>query len=336
MRRILAAAFAVWLVSAGAARACDVCAIYTATEMRETRVGLRVGIAEQFSHFAERRVDGDTVANPDDERLNSSITQLLVGYNVIPRLGVQLALPIIVRSFRRLEVNGIARGEEAGVGDLTLLANAIVLSHVDLERVLHLSLLGGLKLPSGSPERLEEEVAAGGPVCDPWFPPSCPERDGGGAQHVPGVNSAVHGHDLALGSGSVDGIVGAQLFGSWQRFYFSAVVQYALRSAGHVDYQYADELLWSGGPGAFVLAQHAHTLGLQAVIAGETKGKDTLDDVPQNDTGITSLYAGPGVTFTWGDRLSVDLIGDIPVIQNNTGVQLVPDYRLRAGIVWRF
>jgi hypothetical protein len=73
-----------------------------------------------------------------------------------------------------------------------------------------------------------------------------------------------------------------------------------------------------------------------AVLSGQTKGNDELDGVGLFDTAATTLFVGPGLLFTWGTSLAVDIAGDIPVIQNNTSLQIVADYRIRGGAVWRF
>ena len=65
----------------------------------------------------------------------------------------------------------------------------------------------------------------------------------------PSVESGVHGHDLALGSGSFDGIVGTGIYTRWTRAFFNASMQYAIRTKGDFDYQYANDLTWFGGPG---------------------------------------------------------------------------------------
>ena len=58
--------------------------------------------------------------------------------------------------------------------------------------------------------------------------------------------------------------------------------------------------------------------------------------MPENDTAITSIYLGPGFTFTWGSSLGADLVFDFPTLQNNTGLQVVPTFRVRGGVTWRF
>jgi hypothetical protein len=331
------------LATALPASACDVCAVYTATEQREARTGFHLGVAEQITRFTTLESNGDEVPNVAHERLTSAITQILIGYNPTPRFGLQLNLPIISRTFRRVEDGHIAHGDETGIGDLSLIGTVNAFTHVQENSVFRLTLLGGLKLPSGDSSRIAEELAEG--------------HDRGAAERVTsavvtnhaghhpeapaeapfaGIESSIHGHDIALGSGSVDGIIGGQLFWSWRRLFVTTGAQYTIRTEGDFAYQYANDLTWSGGPGVMALLEHEYTLGLQASLTGETKGKDTLDGVRADDTGITALYAGPEISFTWGSSLGADLVLDVPVVQHNTALQLVPDYRLRAGITWHF
>jgi hypothetical protein len=183
-----------------------------------------------------------------------------------------------------------------------------------------------------------EELAH--PTDHPWFPRGAPrpaDGDGGGAQHVPGeVPSGVHGHDLALGSGSTDILVGARGFASWRRFFATAGLQYLIRTEGSFDYQYANDLLWFAGPGYFALLHDDYTLGVQAMVSGESKGNDTVDGERLDDTAMTSVYMGPALRATWKDRLSADIVLDLPLLQNNSSLQLVPNYRIRGGLTWRF
>jgi hypothetical protein len=346
-RAALTAAVAA-LVLARPAPACDVCAVYTATEQGEARAGWRAGVFEQLSLFRSVQEDGDEIPSRG-ERLTSSITQVLAGYQFTPRLGLQVNLPIISRTFRRLEDGRLRSGDETGLGDLSLIGRGLVHSVVTERAVFRFSLLGGVKFPTGDSDRLGEELAAApddhhdASQARPQFRPLHDTGGGGGGgtaepppPGAPRRETAVHGHDLALGSGSYDGIVGGDLFWSWQRLFLAGGLQYAIRSEGAFGYRYADDLTWAGGPGVFVLAGHDRTLALQAVSSGETKGKDRADGKRFDDTGITAVYLGPGATFTWGTRLAADLAVDLPVVQNNTAVQIVPDVRLRGGITWRF
>lgn len=324
-----AVGIAVVLGTAATAAACDVCAIYAATDMRESRTGFYVSVAEQFTSYNTLQLNGEEVPNPAGERLNSFITQFVGGYQINHRLGVQVNLPLISREYRRLESSGVVDGDETGIGDLSVLARYTPLSRVTEFMVSRVTLMGGLKLPSGNSHRLKEELPP--PSDDEEVPPQF--RRHSDPDEVP---SGVHGHDLALGSGSTDVLFGAQVFTSWRRLFLSGGLQYAIRTEGSFGYTYANDLTWSGGPGGFVLLAHNYTLGIQAVISGESKGKDTLNGMTEDDTARTGVYVGPGVVFTWGTSLAADLGVDASVVQNNSSLQVVPDYRLRVGATWQF
>jgi hypothetical protein len=321
------------------ASACDICAVYTAVELGRGRVGFRLGMAEQYSNFRTLKEGTDTVPNPG-EKLDSSITQAFVGYNFNPTIGVQLNLPIIYRSYRRLEEGGLRSGSESGIGDLSLLGQWVAFDAVGERGLMRFTLFGGLKFPTGDPDRLKEETEEehDHEVVDPddLFPPGFGSRSQLGSVAHGESGSGIHGHDLALGSGSVDGIVGGEIYLNHDRFFWTTSAQYAIRTEGSFDYQYANDLTWIGGPGYYPYLADDMTLGVQAVLSGETKGNDELDGEKLDDTGLTALYLGPAIRYSWATSLAAEVMADLPVLQNVTSLQIVPDYRIRAGLVWRF
>ena len=311
--------------------ACDICAVYTATT-QQTGTGFQVGAAEQYSFFGTERQDGHEVTLPAEEHMDSSVTQFFLGYRFTPRIGIQLTIPYIDRSFTRIRAHELERGSESGLGDMALLANLVAFRTVVGESLFQFSVLGGIKFPTGSSDRLGEEFVTPGPAAAS----AGRRRASVVAKEILPLEGGLHGHDLALGSGSFDGIAGGQVFWSWRRLYVGAGMQYAIRSTGDFDYRYANDLSWLGGPGWFVLLEHDYSLGFQAVLSGETKGNDTQQGRQANDTAVTALYAGPGISFTWRGALTADVAADLPVIQHNTGLQLMPDYRVRGGLTWHF
>src|SRR6266404_4865552 len=109
------------------ALACDLCAIYAASQARgEAGRGLFAGVAEQYTHFGTVQVDGHEVSNPSGQYLDSSISQLFAGYNFNEQFGWQFNLPVIYRTFNRPDgAGGIERGTESGLGDISLLATFV-------------------------------------------------------------------------------------------------------------------------------------------------------------------------------------------------------------------
>jgi hypothetical protein len=310
--------------------ACDLCSIYSAQVARgpvdsiysaqeargQVGKGFFAGVAEQFTRFGTLQLDGQEVPDSAGQYLNSSISQVFAGYNFTDRFGVQLNIPVIYRSFLRPAGFAMDRGTEAGLGDIALLGHAVLLNHNRENWTFNWTVLGGVKFPTGSTQRIQEEFAE---------------------TEVPGApESGIHGHDLTLGSGSFDGIVGTSLFTRWHQGFLAAQVHYAIRSTGDYDYRFANDLMWSGGPGAFLLLREKYTLALQINVSGEYKGLDTFQGTQAEDTGTTSVFLGPQILFTWSDKLSAQVGLDLPVSIANTALQLVPDYRLRAAFTWRF
>jgi hypothetical protein len=331
------------LAPATHALACDVCAVYTATEQSETRTGPSLGLAMQYTHFGTLKDDGREVPNRAGESLDSVITQVVLGYQVTRRFGLQLNLPLVTREFERVHYGRRTRGNVAGPGDLTMLGRVLVHSVVTESSVFRFSLLGGLELPTGDSAFLGEELEEAHHAATRRLSPHHglvprhvepdPPGDGGGTAHDA---SGVHGHDLALGSGSVDGIVGGELFWSWKRAFVTGALHYAIRTEGDFQYRFANELTWSGGPGAYALLADDYSLALQARISGETKGKDHQAGARLDDTAVTNLFLGPRVLFTWGTALSAEAAVELPVVQHETARQIVADYRVRAAALWRF
>src|SRR2546429_674852 len=218
-------------VVAAPAAACDLCSVYSAMQARgEVNKGFTAGVAEQFTHYGALQKEGHEVPNVLKQHLDSSFSQLFAGFNFTDRFGVQVNLPIIYRSFQRAaDSGGIERGTESGVGDVSLVANFLAHRQATKKFTLAWTVHGGIKFPTGSNDRLKEELDE---LTAPPPPPGAP-------------GSGIHGHALALGSGSE-------------------------------------------------------------------------------------------ISVTWGERLSAEVGVDLPMSLDNTALQSVPDYRVRAAVNWRF
>jgi hypothetical protein len=285
---------------------CDLCSIYAATQAQAgSGRGLFGGVAEQFTQIGAVYDDGHKTAS-EGQYIHSSVSQLFAGYNFNDRLSVQLNLPVIYRAYG----SDTQHGTVSGIGDLSLTGICRVYEKLAESFTFNWTVLGGVKFPTGDSSKL-----------------NTPDAD---------LPEGIGGHDLALGSGSFDGIAGTGVYGRWKRGFLTASVQYAIRSEGDFEHRYANDLTWFGGPGVYLGLTHNYTLAFQAVVSGETKGKDTFGGVPDPDSAETLLYLGPQLNFTWRSKLSAQLAVDLPVYRDNSGTQVLPNYRIRAALTWRF
>jgi hypothetical protein len=339
LNRALVALAPLALASTGAA--CDLCGLYSNAihVIPQDDYTWSLSIAEQFTHYGTIRVNGSEIGNPLDQHLDSSITQFVLGGSFLDqRLGLQVNVPYIYRSYARAGHFITEHGDEEGLGDLSLLASYVLFRTEDNDVTQPapasgkgaksvapvvtesrysgaLSIKAGLKFPTGDSGRIEEETHE--------------------HEHEGFASSAVHGHDLALGSGSWDGIVGAEAYFRRDNLFFAANIQYSIRGEGDFDYRYANDLVWDFGPGVYFVRDDRHTVALQALVAGEHKGLDEFRGESAEDTGITFWFVGPRLTMSsghWAAEAGVDL----PVSLENTSLQSVPDYRIHASISYRF
>ncbi len=308
----------IWLQAGGAARACDLCAVYRAQEMGKAKGSINLGVVEQFTHFGTLQEDGRKVDNEADQRLESSITQISLGYQIVEPFGVQVVVPAIYRDFRRPEDSRIDEGTVSGIGDVSLVGywRAHPFMNMEKKTMLSVNVLAGIKFPTGDSDRLREE-----------------ENE---TEPAPGVQpSAIHGHDLALGSGSYDGIVGGGFAFQQHRWLCTAAVEYSIRTEGDFDYECGNDLLWNIKPGYYLWLSEKGTCALKAALHGEDKAEDKHHGEEADDTAITAWYLGPEISCTWGDRLSAALGAEFPLDIDNSALQIVPDYKVLAAATWR-
>ena len=329
---------AIFLAGVGLARGCDLCGCFTPQvtepQVQTTSPGFYTGISEQFTHFGTLQFEGDEVPNPTGQYLDSSITQLFAGYEINERFALQLNLPLIYRDFKRPEGFAIDRGSESGIGDMAILLRTVAFNYsfgggrtfdvsgknpvaIEHEPDLTFSavVLTGLKFPTGDTSRLEEEFHE---ISIPGAPPS-----------------GIHGHDLTLGSGSFDGIFGEQNSLRYKNVFLETNLQFTLRGDGDHQYHFANDLVWSGGPGYYFIRNKETIAGLELELSGEDKDVDRFRGKPAEDTGVTSIFIGPRVVVSRG-RWSAEIAGEFPVLIENTALQAVPDYRIRSGFSFHF
>jgi hypothetical protein len=298
-------AFSVFAVmGAHPASACDLCSIYSAQEAQIGGKGFFAGAAEQYTDFDTFKSDSRSAPNPDSETIHSLSSQLFAGYNFSKWAGIQLNLPVIYREYSQTA----AHGSELGLGDASLVGNFRLYHASADEFTFTWRALGGIKVPTGDSSWLGRPDFAAG----------------------------IGGHDLALGSGSVDGLVGTALFARLKKLFFTCQMQYAIRSTGDFQHRYANDWTWSGGPGVYLVLRDNYSIALQGSVSGESKGKDTFAGMPDDDSAETIVYAGPQINVTWSDNFSANIGADLPVSYDNSGDQIMPTYRIHAAVTWRF
>ena len=319
--------------------ACDLCAVYNATSATgEASTGPIFSVAEQYVRYHTVQLNGNEISPLNPDKNCSSITHFVPGYNFHPRFGVSLNVPLVINQFKRSDLRYSTtappvfyteKGRECGLGDIALIGRFAAVQKVEMDYAFIVTLLAGVKFPTGDTDRISEEVEQSR-IFDSLLPPNTP--------HDPLSHSisSVHPHDLSPGSGSYDGIFGATMNARYGRYFFNMQFQYYLRTEGEDTFEYGDTLALSGGPGAYLLLGKKHTLSIQANLVYERDEQDELLGRVSNRTGSTAWYLGPQIVFTAGFGFSANVGMDIPLEIDARGFQNVADYRIHGGFTFAF
>jgi hypothetical protein len=354
-------------IPVSASASCDLCAVYVAQQVNTFHPGeLSLGIAEQFTSSGRLQTNGDKIDDPANQFMNSSTTQIFSRFDLSETVAIQANIPFINRDFRRAVEGGTESGSVSGLGDISLLGLYAPVHLEDSGNLLRVTLTGGVKIPTGSFSRLREELGEGHSHGGEHSEEHEEEMDHhsehsdssghsddmhssmdsdhemqtktsfrhGGMEH--GAMSGVHGHGLALGTGSWDVIAGSNIFGRYGRWLTAGSVQYTFRNTGSYGYRYGNDFLWDLGVGRYLILDEGNSLALRFNMLGEVKDYDTLSGVERTDSGLTSLFMGPEINFTAGNNVFGLLALDIPTIMNNTETGVVADYRVRLSVMYRF
>lgn len=370
----LTLASSLFLLTPLSAFACDLCAIYIPLESSESSKAssIHLGLAQQYTSYDHLRDRGRRIDNPYNQFLRSSITQAFVAYDLDDSISLQANLPFIYRSYRRIEDQDVVKGHESGIGDIVLLSRFRVYSEQNTNSALKVSLFAGVKLPTGDSDRIFEEISAShahegsdldiahedhdddhdmhtdtemhsdaDPDVDTHthsaaFSSNQKHSDSTGSTEHSSMLSAVHGHDLALGTGSVDFPLGISVQGQYSRWITDLELQYVFRTAGRYDFTYANDLNWSLSAGRYLLMQEQQALALKINLLGEYKPEDSLNGNSLIDTYSRTVFWGPELMLNLSDRFSAHFAFDLPIDSETKAVQVAQTNRIRTAVSWRF
>jgi hypothetical protein len=282
--------------------------------------GERFGVGIRQDYFA-----GDTlyhrydrVENTGGEYLRQNNTSLNLSYDLDENWSAFVGLRYSAKTYRREEDGGMANRTESGITDpvIGLSYSGKIISTES--RRIGFNLFAGASLPFGNTDRTGEEVA----------------------EHLAGEEheSAVHDHDLAMGTGQFGAVLAATLDYTEDRFVSRATVSYTYRPEGDHTYDFGDPVVWDVATGAQILTggHDAFGVALLVGVTGEHVDHDRIDGVVEEKTGMHTLYAGPRLLVDFDSSIRANFQIDMPFAVYASSPSLISSWRARAGVTWRF
>jgi len=300
-----------FIICPSGAFSCDFCGIYTPLTARELNArSWNFGVSETLLGFAKIREEGSSIAKNQDQNLKTNVTELSASYDFSKRFSLQAIVPFVDQEYTRLSDGIPEDGSDSGLGDVALYGQATAIQAIRGRVGVIWQFLVGVKLPTGDSSALKDEDS-------PEF-----------------AESAIHPHDITLGSGSTDIPFGSVLAVSWNSWRFEGGLQYNLRTEGDETYQYANDFRWNAGAG-YAWDTPFGNIQPKFTMSGLTKSRDEYKGMDVEDSGLTEFLLGPAVEAQIGSRLRAGLLIQVPVWFDNNGLQALQDHLVRISLSYR-
>jgi hypothetical protein len=315
--------------------ACETCAVYSPPELRNLLSGEHDYNAKLnwFTRYSKLdvRLNGTSEEPNMGEEIDSYINQLSLEYVVTPKLKAQISVPYLHRDFKRLQDDVLVSDDESGIGDISVLGKYRICKTEKNDTSFMVTLLAGIKTPTGDSDRLgeadhhEEPGSAHGHDAE--------ESTGPGGESEGHAESAISGHDVALGSGSWDVFGGIKAEWAANNWLADLMAQYYLRTEGDFNYELADDLYVSADVGRILVQESDFAMSLRGGILGEFRDADKQNGVKINHTALDSWYAIVTAAAAWQAFIG-ELGVDFALDQDSGDATLVPDerFRISAGV----
>ncbi len=268
---------------------------------------LRVSAFYSYERRTKVSRHSEIVDNPQDLRFQENTTTVALDYGVLPRLTVNVQLPLTHRELRvRETVDGEIFLRGYGLGDASIAAKFNFLKEDWKQGALHLAVIGGLELPTGDVDQRDEGI------------------------RIP--------RGVQPGSGSWDPFVAVSANSSFDRLRFDAFLHVRINTKNRYEFDAGEDVtfaldvayrFWHAKyPGPSASAR----LGLRTSWQGHGK----QDGHTVANTGNTRVRLRPSLGFHPIPRIDLSVNADIPVYQRYHGTQLAHGTRFTFAFGIRF
>lgn len=261
-----------------------------------------------FSRALRLQERGEAVQDPFGRRVTAHGESVDLVYAPIHDFSLIATFPYVTKKLRfrdqegsRVEINA------SGLGDMRLLGVYRFLRRDWIGGSFQASLVGGLKFPTGSDDERDERL---------------PKLTGMPGDRLPPA--------LQPGSGSVDFIIGLPALYSWKYFTLYADVFYKINTEAN-GFRFGNVLSYDLAVDYRGLSVFGKDLFLVLELNGLNEQKGSL---PSSNGNL--LFLSPGLQFFPAPTLLLEASVQIPILRENFGTQLVPEWGVVFGLRYLF
>jgi hypothetical protein len=259
--------------------------------------------------------------NAADEKVATTLVNLYYSQQLIEGTTLDIYLPFESRAYTERPNYTYDSGRDSGLGDISLVATQQLFHGVAERRLVDWRARAGVKLPTGDASQLDEYPAA----------PVPPRGDG---RVYP--TSGIYPYDRAIGSGSVDWIVGSSYVVRYDDFFGVVDGQYIGRTAGENDFTRGNTVAVHVTPGYIFSYSKGNEFSVMLDAAYRYDAQSEYDGATVDNSGQTAFLMGPQLMGNFQDRVMATVGVSLPLYQSVEGTQLASDYQILASVMTGF
>ena len=236
------------------------------------------------------------VGDPNHTVEMDEAVTLAAHYGLLHDVQLGVVLPYVFNSIHEENSGGPTRLSAEGLGDVTLYGKWAFLEHYEPHVNLKASLLGGLKLPTGSDHETDQDIRLS--------------------------------PDLQPGTGSWDGILGVAVNYEPYRWKFDATVLYKRNGENDDQYHFGDEVFveLAAGNRFYLEPYPGPFMRLDLELLYRHWDRDREGGTAVDDTGKDLLTVGGRYVFRPRPEIDTQVEVEVPIYQHVRGTQLAEKF----------
>jgi hypothetical protein len=305
-----------------AAQDCDRCA---ATAYLQSallpEVTNHVGLQLSYDYRHTMLTGSSDTPNAADEKVATTVANLYYSHSLIEGTSFDLYLPFESQAYTARPNYTYDSGRDSALGDLSLLVTQQLFGGVAERKLVDWRLRAGVKLPTGDSSQLKK------------YPAEVVRPDPQGSVYP---TSALYPYDRALGSGSVDWIIGSSYVVRYEDFFGLVDAQFIGRTTGENDFTVGNTATVHVTPGYIFSYSRGNEFSLLLDAAYRYDAQSDYDGKTVDNSGQTAFSMGPQLMGNFQGKV-LALVGvSLPLYQSVEGTQLASDYQILASIMTGF
>lgn len=281
-----------------------------------------LGLQLQYDYRHTMLTGSADTPNAADEKVATTLVNLYYSQRLIEGTTLDVYLPFESKAYTARPNYTYDSGRDSGLGDMSLVATQQLFHGVAERRLVDWRVRAGVILPTGDASQLDnypDGLVKPGDSDGPVYP-----------------TSGIYPYDRALGSGSVDWVIGSSYVARYEDFFGVIDGQYIGRTTGENDFTRGNTVTLHVKPGYIFSYAQGNEFSVMLDAAYRYDAQSEYAGVTVDNSGQTEFLIGPQVMANFRGRISATVGVNLPIYQTTEGTQLASDYQILASVMTGF